>query len=264
MKSVTQWKQRKKKGPISSPMPNLSHHLCQTRGGTIATKWQTHERVHNPSWRSICAVEQREFVHDDFQPLVVENTSSSRKKTLVRTLPPASWQMRAATVQRNPLRPRIPATKQAERWWPKLSRRWPHMHERAVKGSGRRNLRSSRMRKGCGSIRHERSVGNTVKGIDARGPACDLIKVASLFELCLHDAGHGCLPPLPWLVGFVLVNDVGSLDLSRSQLHPVWGHKTCFFQMLSARVNGWMLREPLLASSAKLLQPPPDVARQSS
>ena len=174
--------------------------------------------------------------------------SSSRKNTLVRTLPPASRQMRAAAVSGgNPLRPRIPATEQAERWWPKLSRRRPHTHERAVKGSGRRNLRSRRMRKGCGSIRHERSVGNTVKGIDARGPACDLNKVGvavrkcgeqTIPELCLHDAGHGCLPPLPWLVGFLLVNHVGSLDLSRSQLDPIWGHKTCFFQVPSARVDG--------------------------
>ena len=94
------------------------------------------------------AVERRDTVNDDCQKLVLAPA---------RIFPPASRQMRAATVSRLcPLRPRIPATEQAERWWPKLSRRRPHTHER------RRNLRSSKTRKGCGSIQNERSVGNTV------------------------------------------------------------------------------------------------------
>ena len=57
---MRQWRQRKN-GPISGPMPNLSHHLGQTRGtrrplkrSRPATRWQTHEQLRNPSWSSIC------------------------------------------------------------------------------------------------------------------------------------------------------------------------------------------------------------------
>ena len=111
------------------------------------------------------AVERRDTVNDDCQKLVLAPA---------RIFPPASRQMRAATVSRLcPLRPRIPATEQAERWWPKLSRRRPHTHER------RRNLRSSKTRKGCGSIRHEKHHERNRR---ERGRFVDLSNVASLFE----------------------------------------------------------------------------------
>ena len=164
--------------------------------------------------------------------------SKSRRKTFVRTRPPASRQMRADAVSRgNPLRPRIPTTEHAERWWPKLSRRRPHTHERAVNGSWRRNLQSNRMRKGCGSIRHEQSVGNTVKGIDARGPPCDRNNVASLFERVGSNPSQNCVsttrdtvachPFLGWL---------GSS--SSTTLNPTWSDETCFFQTTGANVDG--------------------------
>ena len=56
--------------------------------------------------------------------------SMSRTRTLVRTRPPPSRQMRAAAFSNgNPLVPRTPATGQADRWWPNLSRRPPHRQE---------------------------------------------------------------------------------------------------------------------------------------
>ena len=250
------------------------HLVCPWPESAVAANG-THEcGVH----RQLSAVEQRESVNDDFSLLSrtpPTPRSSSHKNTLVRTLPPASRQMRAAAVSRgNPLRPRIPATEQAERWWPKLSRRRPHTHERAVKESGRRNLRSSRMRKGCGSIRHERSVGNTVKGIDARGPTCDLIKVASLFESVGSKPSQNrvsttrdtaaCHPFLGWL-GSSSSTTSGAWTSPEANWTQSGATKPACSKCRMQELMALMLREPLLPSTArKIVATPPDVAHQSS
>ena len=67
------------------------------------------------------------------------------------------------------------------------------------KGSWKRNLRSNKTRNGCGSIRQERSVGNTVNGIDARGPPCDLNNVP-VRECGEQPRRATRLPATPFLV----------------------------------------------------------------
>ena len=69
--------------------------------------------------------------------LLLSNTpptpkSKSRRKTFMRA---------AAVSRRHPLRPRIPATEHAERWWPKLSRR------RAICGATRHGMVAGRFDK---------------------------------------------------------------------------------------------------------------------
>ena len=103
------------------------------------------------------------------------------------------------------------------------------------------------MRKGCGSIRHERSVGNTVKGIDSRGSACDLNKVTSLFESVGSKPSQNnvtttrdtaaCPPFLGWL-GSSSSTTSGAWTSPEAKLNPIWGYKTCFLQVSSARVDG--------------------------
>ena len=94
-------------------------------------------------------------------------------------------------------------------------RRDGHVHERAVKASWRCNLRSNRIRNGCESIRHERSEGDTVNGIDERGP----LTISTTWRPCWTGWGAkhpstvlpGCatqLPATPFSVGFLHVNHV--------------------------------------------------------
>ena len=106
-----------------------------------------------------------------------------------------------------------------------------------LKGAGGAICGATRHGMVAGSIRQERSVGNTVNGIDASGPHCDLNNVASLFESVGHNPSQNCVsttrdtvachPFLGWLVGVPLVNHIKSLELSRDQLNPTWSHETC-------------------------------------
>ena len=69
--------------------------------------------------------------------------SMSRRKALVRTLLPASRHTLAAAFSSgNPLRPNLPTTAHADRWWPRTLR-GPHRQVRVVRGRGRRRRRSS-------------------------------------------------------------------------------------------------------------------------
>ena len=91
-----------------------------------------------------------------------------------------------------------------------------------------------------------RSVGNTVKGIDARGPASNLNKMASLFKSVGSKPCQNCVstmrdtaachPFLGWLGSSSSTTTSGAWT-SRSQLNPIWGHKSCFFQVWNARVD---------------------------
>ena len=95
--------------------------------------------------------------------------------TFVNTRPPPSLHTcAAARSSANPLAPRTPASAHAARWWPRQSRRRPHRQVREEKGRGRWRRRHNNTRKGCGSIRVDRDVGNAIRTLLARGPLCDL------------------------------------------------------------------------------------------
>ena len=134
--------------------------------------------------------------------------SKSRTITFVRTRAPASQHTRAAALSStNPLLPRTPATAQAARWWPRLSR---GRQLRIDRGGGRWTRRSIKTRKGWGSNVVALVVGNATKGVDENGPDWDLnnalfstgregINTFSRKSSCKLSAVSFCQPKRGWI-----------------------------------------------------------------
>ena len=100
--------------------------------------------------------------------------SRSRTKTLVVTLPPASRQTQVAALSSaNPRLPNTPARAQHARWWPRASRRRPHMQKRREKRRGRRRRCNKSTRKNWGSKRVSGVHGVVKKATPAPDPLWD-------------------------------------------------------------------------------------------
>ena len=113
--------------------------------------------------------------------------------TFVDTRPPPSLHT-CVRSNANPLAPKTPASAHAARWWPRQSRRWPHRQVREEKGRGSWRRRHNNTRKGCGSIRVDRDVGNATRTLLARGPLCDLHNARSGSVKLGHSATHASAP----------------------------------------------------------------------
>ena len=109
----------------------------------------------------------------------------SPTRTFRATCAPASRQTRATACSSGRAREaRKPEVAQAERWSPSWSRRPWQEHVRGAQGKGRRRRRSSSTRSGTTTAG---DVGNAVRARAAWGPACELLRPASL-ELRVSSA----------------------------------------------------------------------------
>ena len=98
--------------------------------------------------------------------------SMSLTSMLVRTRPPASRHILAATLSKaKPRRPNTPARAQAARWWPQKSSGRPHRQLRTDRGRACRRRRKRITRKRWGWIVVSRLVGTTVSAAPASTPA---------------------------------------------------------------------------------------------
>ena len=114
--------------------------------------------------------------------------SRSRTKMLVVTLLPASRQMRAAALSSaNSRLPNTPARAQGARWWPRASRRRPHLQKRREKGRGRRRRQNKSTRKKLGLQAFEWSAGRCRESHRTRS-ALDLMSARSPSD----SAGINC------------------------------------------------------------------------
>ena len=138
---------------------------------------------------------QGQTVDDDFPPLresLALGTGRSCSLTIAFV-----WHQRFQ--RRSPRRPRTPARVHDAQWWPNTSRRRPHHHARALRGSGRRRRRS-KTRNRCESIAGEETSQACKRA--ALGTQLCLFAVCKTLhqldaKLALDTRGCFMLPPMP-------------------------------------------------------------------
>ena len=191
-------------------------------------------------------------------------TSMSRTIKFVRTLPPASLEIRAIMLSKaNPRRPNTPACAQTARWWPQRSSGWPHRQLCTMRGRARRRRRKNTTRNRWDGIVVSLLIGATDKAAAAPRPACDLIRAwdcsrhpgkqtCSELALCTH-AGFllSTTVTSPWF-SFLGFSAWWSCTLCKiSPTRPYTGTQPTSMEWLEPRWIPWPTRPPRLGADCE-------------